>query len=164
MRTLQEAQEGDASNNPVMPGEAEGINGGAQGDRDVEMSEVSLQPTHTDISTPQSGIFVDHSPASLSNPAFQTFVNNSLSRVWCQISASDNEDDSAAPSVSGEHGTESEEELGDAQSNLDVGERREDMESWDEQAVSREKREAGPRCKFCFHGDFYLPAHCLIIR
>ena len=46
-----------------------------------------------------------------------------------QISVSDNEDDSAAASVSREHGTESEEELGDAQSHLDVGGRREDMES-----------------------------------
>lgn len=164
MRTLQQAQEGDASNNSVMPGEAEGTNGGAQGDGDAEMSEVSLRPTHTDISTPQSSIFVDHSPASVSNPAFQTFINNSLSRVQCQISVSDNEDDSAAPSVSGEHGTESEEELRDAQSHLDVGGRREDMESWDEQAVAREKREAGPRCKFCFHKDFYSPTHCLIIR
>lgn len=59
MRTLQEVQEGDASNNSIMPGEAEGINGGGQGNRDVEMSEVSLWPTHTDISTPQSGIFVN---------------------------------------------------------------------------------------------------------
>lgn len=58
------------------------------------MCEVHLQPTHTDISTPQSGTFVNHLPASVSNPAFQTFVDNSLSRSQHQIPVLDNEGDS----------------------------------------------------------------------
>lgn len=73
-------------------------------------------------------------------PVSPTLINNIPSTVQRQISKEplDDKDDSTVLSVSA-HDCESEEELWHAKSRLDV-ERRKDLESPDEQAITREKK------------------------